>query len=242
MDTISKQKIFDGLVARCQDFKSSRFIMSDITLMQLLKYIVSYRELSDIVVESRRIADYNEEFAKATAAEIPKLFKLPSDDRRLIVLVTGLLYEFDRETINMNTFIREYFSNLSIDSGFDAFCDNVLREYTEAFRTLLFKPQSAHYEDEESEADNRLSDKVVETLTPMLVQITENVIADRSLSDKKRTELIDVLEGLYYILEDGNGKLLKAMWTGVKNTFIGTKNYNSTLNAIDEILISYKLY
>lgn len=233
--------VYNGFVDRGKDIKDGRFIMSSNNISQLLRYIASNKALIEYIEESNSVVDYNFEYNKAIIqVGTSKVFKLPQNNRKIVALVTGILYDFDRKTKNILLFLKEYFTANDIDVSFSMFCDSVIMPYIDAFADLVNNKQIV-FEDADEEQSLELSQTVREQLVPFIINLSELVVADMGLNESKRKEYLDILEGLCYIIEDCNTKILKAMWIGLKNTMQNFKLGSSAIKGIENILTTYSL-
>lgn len=219
----------------CDDIKVGNFIMSNNKIMQLLRYIASHQELREFVSRCNEIEDYTIEYNEATNSTLANIFKLPKNKIKIVTLVTGLLYEFDRGTVDIISFLKNFYPAENINDSFNLFCDYVIAPYADAFVSALDEKIEKVEVIDDIETNN-LTDSMKEQINPFLLSVTERVLVDRSISENKRKEFLSILEGMYYLIEIGNTTLLKPMWIGLKNTFGNTRNYNSEIAGMESIL------
>lgn len=235
------EEIYQGFKTCCERIKAGRFIMSNNRITQLLRYIASYPEIVDFVSECNKMFDYKQEYITATGyLGNGKIFKMPENHYKIVVLVTGLLYEIDRQSKDVLQFLKEFFDKGDVDKSFGAFCNEVVEPYCRAFEDMVFnKPMSLDDREEDENKSKQLSDSITEQLLPYMVSLSSIVVGDENISDGKRTDLLDMLEGMCYAIEKGNAKLLKYMWVGLKNTYGQYRMANSLLGGVKAVLTTF---
>ena len=191
------QQVYAELTARCKRIKEGKYIMSGNTIAALLRYITSQPALMACLERCNYGFRYGTELEKAMTGGI---FKLPLGSRKVVALVTGLLFELDRGSINFHNFIKQYYRAADVDASFDMFAGSVIMPYLMAFKNALSG------EGEEVSAgldgdDKPVSSGVKEQLMPVILQFTEEIAADNVLTDEAREDFYAMLEGLYYSLE-----------------------------------------
>ena len=206
------QQVYAELTARCKRIKEGKYIMSGNTIAALLRYITSQPALMACLERCNYGFRYGTELEKAMTGGI---FKLPLGSRKVVALVTGLLFELDRGSINFHNFIKQYYRAADVDASFDMFAGSVIMPYLMAFKNALSG------EGEEVSAgldgdDKPVSSGVKEQLMPVILQFTEEIAADNALTDEAREDFYAMLEGLYYSLELSRAKMVKAVFLGLQ--------------------------
>ena len=168
------QQVYAELTARCKRIKEGKYIMSGNTIAALLRYITSQPALMACLERCNYGFRYGTELEKAMTGGI---FKLPLGSRKVVALVTGLLFELDRGSINFHNFIKQYYRAADVDASFDMFAGSVIMPYLMAFKNALSG------EGEEVSAgldgdDKPVSSGVKEQLMPVILQFTEEIAAD----------------------------------------------------------------
>ena len=130
----SMQQIYAELAARCTRVKEGKYIMSGNTIASLLRYISSQPVLMSRLEKCNYGFMYSSELETAMSGGI---FKLPLGSRKVVALITGLLFELDRGTINFHNFIKKYYRASGVDTSFDMFVNSVIMPYLMAFKNVL---------------------------------------------------------------------------------------------------------
>lgn len=231
------QQVYSGLAARCNKMKEGKYLMSTGTMTSLLRYITSQPALMNCLERCNYGFRYATEIETATAGNI---FKLPLGSKKVVALVTGLLFEMVRGTINFHNFIKKYYRAATVDMSFDLFVGSVVMPYLMAFRNVLegtAEEDSAADDDD----DTAVGAGVKEQLLPLIMQFTEAVAADNSITDEAREDFYVMLEGLYYSLELSRAKMVKAMFLGLSSVMQDYKNGAAYIRAIRTVLQEYAI-
>lgn len=231
------QQVYSGLAARCNKMKEGKYLMSTGTMTSLLRYITSQPALMNCLERCNYGFRYATELETATAGNI---FKLPLGSKKVVALVTGLLFEMVRGTINFHNFIKKYYRAATVDMSFDLFVGSVVMPYLMAFRNVLegtAEEDSATDDDD----DTAVGAGVKEQLLPLIMQFTEAVAADNSITDEAREDFYVMLEGLYYSLELSRAKMVKAMFLGLSSVMQDYKNGAAYIRAIRTVLQEYAI-
>ena len=183
--------------------------------------------------------DYNELLLNACSGKSGVSFVLPTEPYKVICLVTGLLYNVDRENIDFLAFLKVSFSQIAQPMDqFKQFCDYVMVGYYNAFGNLLFEDNTIVNVEVESK-DASLPSTLLDQLSPFILAVSEQILIDKTISEAKRAESLAVLDGLCFALEKGNSVFIKAMCIGLKYTIAGSKQHNSHVKGIETVLVDF---
>ena len=223
-------------------FFNSRLIIVDRTIAEFLSTVVSTPELMQVVTECARTFNFKRELSNAVESDnLGTRFMLPHNKRHVVALVTGLLNEFDRKNMSIVDFVTGFYPADASHTSYMSFCENVLRPYAEAFRSLLIGEDPD--ENKAAVADERsaspINDKAKEDADYWLRVLIDNVIALNDVPDDYRREAVTMLKGMLYALELSNPLLIKLIWIGLKNTLGIYKLGMRELKEIETILLNY---
>ena len=104
------QQVYSGLAAHCNKMKEGKYLMSTGTMTSLLRYITSQPALMSCLEKCNYGFRYATELETAMSGGI---FKLPLGSKKIVALVTGLLFEMVRGGVNFHNFIKKYVSFIS---------------------------------------------------------------------------------------------------------------------------------
>ena len=231
------QQVYAGLAAQCTRMREGKYIMSSNTLPALLRYITSLPALMSCLEKCNYGFRYATELENAMNGGV---FKLPLGSKKVVALVTGLLFELDRGSVNFHNFIKKYYRAATVDISFDMFINSVIMPYLMAFKNVLSGVNDDEADDEDD--DNKaVSTGVKEQLLPLILQFTEAVAADNALTDEAREDFYVMLEGLYYSLELSRSKMVKAMFLGLTAVMQDYKHGAAYIRAIKSVLQEYAI-
>ncbi len=231
------QQVYSELAAHCNKIKEGKYLMSTGTITSLLRYITAQPALMSCLEKCNYGFRYSAELEAAMSGGI---FKLPLGSKKVVALVTGLLFDMIRGTVNFHNFIKKYYRAATVDMSFDLFVGSVIMPYLMAFRNVLDGKGEEDSSLEEAD-DKPVGAGVKEQLLPLIMQFTEAVAADNALTDEAREDFYVMLEGLYYSLELSRAKMVKAMFMGLSSVMQDYKNGASYIRAIGKVLREYAI-
>lgn len=220
----------------------SNFIITQKPITDLLRCLVFSDKLRAFVSECVKGVDYEDELKKAvTETDTGYLFTLPKSNKRIIALVTGLLSDFDKGERSFTGFLREFYPASDNNAKYKMFCDSVLLPYHAAFRqSFLYDIDSAEGALEQDKVA-AITDGVLEQAAAILMSLRTVFQGDNKISSKKREDLLILSDGVYYALEKGDPRLVKAVWTGLKIALSGNKKAERKFSDLTEFLALYEL-
>ena len=229
--------------------KKTEGVKDAVVNFMTLKMKVEFEEGADakevmqnVLANCKKGVDYESELAASVGQnETGYLFQLPKSNKRIIVLVTGLLRDFDAGTRSLTSFLRDFCNASDNNARYTLFCENVLLPYKKAFRqSFLYDIDNAD-QSADFEPNTVISETVLESGEPLFAALRTVFIGDNKLAQKMRDDLIFLTDSLYYALEKGDVKMIKAVWTGLKLALIGNKKAERKFSDISEFLALYAL-
>ena len=101
----------DVFVKRCDEMMTSRFIVADAKVRNILKSIAASRRLLSVFAHAAKTFDFDVEFDKAIVIEDgKKLINLPQDPLAYLAFVYSLLWEIDGKNIDLHKLLDEYYA------------------------------------------------------------------------------------------------------------------------------------
>ena len=219
---------------------SSNFIIAQRPISDLLRCLIFSSELHAFISECVRGVNYQEELKKAfQETESGSSFVLPKSNKRIIALVTGLLSDFDRGEKNLTAFMRALYPANDNATQYKLFCENVIVPFYEAFRqSFLYNTDGTEIIPEE-EKTATITQSALEQAEAILTSLRTVFQGDNKLSSQKREDLLFLTDSIYYSLEKGDLRLIKAVWTGLKLALSGYKK--ADLSSLEEFFALYAL-
>ncbi|MBO5775801.1 MAG: hypothetical protein J6R35_00340 [Clostridia bacterium] len=231
-------KFNEGLNA----FYGSRLIIADRVISGFLQTLAQEPEFMAIIADCARTADFKQEYSHAIVNDENGLaFRLPVNKRHIVALVTGLLFQFDSNDISIIEFVRKFYPAEASHESYIAFCDNVLKPYGEAFRSVyLGEDQNGEVSSSAIDTPEKpFNDKAKEETDYWLTLALDNVVADNTFVDSHRHDATTMIKGLMYATELANPILIKLCWIGLKYVLGSRKSTYRELKEVESILITY---
>lgn len=231
-----KKAIFNGLMDICEKISNSKLIMFNAGLSNLLTYIARNKSLMDFIKDCNIAVDYRKEYYEATnLMNATVAFKMPADNRKIIALVTGILFDIDRGEIELYKFLKSYFDMGDINACYDRFVEQIIFPYCEAFIDYVNEvPLKLNVSNEPRQEQKNSFEVISEQVLPFIESVYSTIYGDSKLSDEQRADYLVILEGFCYALEQENSALIRYLWIGLKYTL---KDYQLAMNYIGGIKI-----
>ena len=220
---------------------NSKFIVTHKPITDLLRCLVFSDLLRNFVQECKKGVDYESELQAALVeTETGRAFVLPKGNKRVIVLVTGLLREFDAGNQSLLSFLHEFYPVSDNHERYRLFCEEILKPYRNAFRqSFLYDTDDPQHFTEEAEP--KIGQAVIEGAPPLLAALRTVFLGDNKLSENKRDKLIYLTDGLAFALEKGDVRTVKIVWTAMDLLFADYKKAARKFADITNLLAAYAL-
>ncbi|MDE7071092.1 MAG: hypothetical protein K2O86_03865, partial [Clostridia bacterium] len=155
----------------------------------------------------------------------------------VVSVVTKLLFDIDRNNIDMDKFLSAYYKYDDYSARYSHFCNTVLVTYAKAFGDVVSYKEKVVEAEEEKKVDNVVKEEV----SPYITKMSHIVEGDSLISDAKKDEIITLLDGLYYSFDTQRAKIVKAMWIGLLAVADKYKPLQSYIKEVKRILQTYAL-
>lgn len=231
------QELINSFKALFDEMQKAPFIMSNKVIVKILKLIASNDELKFVVDHANQLYNFSDLFNDSM---INGNFIMPAEDYKIIVLVTGLLFNIDRGNVDYLSFIKTYFPNVGMAECFNDFCAAVIYPYVMAFERILSKDNKIVNIDSDAQSAP-LSRQLVDQLNEYIISLSEQIAFDKSLPDSRKDELFSILEGFNIVIENGNTITINAMWLGLKYALLLTKSFTSYIKLFETELKNYDI-
>ncbi len=232
---------------RCEEVLSSRFILAEKKISDLLKSVV----LSPVLyrITERCLADFNYEveFLKVRVADPGTgryRLALPESRSRLAAFVFCLLCELESKKRDLQRLLEDYFApDGNCVEGYAAFCNEIIAPY-EAVMTA-FAGEYEEGEETPAEPVNEkffgsdfasLSASTMESIVAHCGTISRLTAVEKSFSGQDKQDLQFLLEAFCHALATRDRKLIRALFVGLKNAFRGYKKFYEPVGAIEKTL------
>ncbi len=140
---MTKREELDLFLEKSNDLITSKYILADIKIANLLKSIALSETL--IALFKSCLQDFDMTSAKNRyLVKTPYLsgdkgeFVLPSSSKELLAFIFTLLVEMDSKTISIGDFLSRYFyENGSYTAGYDAFVNSMIKPFVNSVKMLM---------------------------------------------------------------------------------------------------------
>ena len=176
-----------NFVTACNDFISSKFILSDIKISKILKTVADSEQIYNLLAECMINFNFEEELNRSffKASKETGSFLLPVEYFKLIPLVFNLLVGLDSKKIDFKNFLNQYFVFNNQHEQYSTFAHTVVVPFRDAIVELFGidmnddsvpsedKPVNKRprlYETEESQETAPLTEEqtIVVAITPVI--------------------------------------------------------------------------
>lgn len=231
------EEIINKLIVFNKELAYSGFVMAQNNINKVLNYIATNITLKNLLERTNSVVDYNLLYKECLAN--PKVFRLPSSDEGIFVLITGLMHGFTCGKIDFVKFLQNNFKGNTIEYSFRLFYDKVMQPYFQSIVNLL----------ERSEKQLNIDNKdivvsvpkiAVEQLIGIIDDLNRAIKNDASLSEQKSFECLELTQGMETALAENNLKYLKLIWYAIKN-ILTAKSYTSLVKALETVLINFSI-
>lgn len=240
MDTKEQLRVF---FESCDDIKKCKFIMATTKIKDLLKTIVNCPDLYRLFEAVTKDFDYPAAKEKCFVTTDDGIFSksyvlLPQTVGHRLAFIFCLFVEFDRDSINLNDFLRKYYpADGSYFESYRAFCSQIIDSLRECV-TQVFKDSLP-----ETGAKPVIGNaKKAELISALNIQISEEirfVSENESLSDDDRERGLKILYGLLAAVKDGDARYIEAVVCGYNYFVSGTQCMSETLGDLLVTLVDY---
>ena len=197
MMTDTKQQVLSFL-EKCEELKSCKFIMATTKIKDLLKCIVNCPDLYRLFETVTKKFDYPNAKAECLITEESGAFdssrvELPQTVGERLAFIFCLFVEFDRETLNFNDFLRQYFvEDGSYFASYRAFCNLIVKSLQECVLRIF-------EDDLETLPEGKPDSAVAELISALDISVSQEMqyVSDSSISEDDKENGLKILSELF---------------------------------------------
>ena len=194
--------------------------MATTKIKDLLKCIVNCPDLYRLFETVTKKFDYPNAKAECLITEESGAFdssrvELPQTVGERLAFIFCLFVEFDRETLNFNDFLRQYFvEDGSYFASYRAFCNLIVKSLQECVLRIF-------EDDLETLPEGKPDSAVAELISALDISVSQEMqyVSDSSISEDDKENGLKILSELLKALKAGNENLIDALLCGY-NYFI----------------------
>ncbi|MCX4363251.1 MAG: hypothetical protein OSJ74_07715 [Clostridia bacterium] len=234
MIELSPSRAYSIFLNYCDEVAGSSYLLSARAIKNLLKFVASTPCLTAYLAKCNSSIKLNETYNSIFGENS---LNLPVDDMAVVSVVTKLLFDIDRNNIDMDKFLSAYYKYDDYTARYSHFCNTVLVTYAKAFGGVVDYKERVIDAEEEKKIDNTIKEEVA----PYISKMTHIVEDDELISDSLKDNIITLLDGLYYSFDTQRAKLVRAMWIGLISVADKYKPIQSYIKEVKKILDTYAL-
>ena len=227
---------------KCEELKSCKFIMATTKIKDLLKCIVNCPDLYRLFETVTNGFNYLEAKSQCLLTVNDGIFTrsyvvLPQTVGQRLAFIFCLLVEFDKDNINLNDFLRQYFpEDGSYFASYQAFCNTVIKGLqdciSQVFREEIALIQAAS---DESSHKKEISSALGASLSQEIDFISKSQIAD-----EEKENGLKMLTTLAKNLKAGNVENIDALICGYSYFVLNNKCVSEGIAEIIELIEAYE--
>lgn len=195
----------------CDEFIAGKYILADIKISALLKTIAEQEKIRNIVASCTEKFDFNSVYKKAVTEDKKgaKTLALPTDDNNLVAFIFGLLYRMDNKTIDLYTFLTDFFHEEEAEAGkeFINFTNNIIVPFKKSINNIY---SSRHIVVNSTDYQLNYFNKIMSTIQ-LIIKNSDNY----RLKINEKEEFTILLNALYLASENNDKKQVFALMVGI---------------------------
>ncbi len=136
-DGVENIELFDK---RCIEMMSSKFIVADVRIRNILKSIAGSRRLLAVFAAAAKTFNFDAEFDRSIVVDgVKKFIRIPDDPMRHIAFVYSLFWEIDMKNIDLHKLLNEYYAvGQNINDFYNCFNAEVIFSFREKVMELYY--------------------------------------------------------------------------------------------------------
>lgn len=200
----------------CEKMASSKFIMIDKRIGDVLKSIAQTELVFDVVKECMINFNFEREWRTATS-KVGYLLP-PEESHRFIAFVFAILNLIDDKKISASDFLSKYFSKTETEAGpYSDFCQMLVIKFKNLVVAKLLNKTEVQPEQKPKVVVN-IDKDIMSRLGFLAKDLKDYVQGLKKVKKSSVTkgELIEIINGLILAIKNEDGKYVKAFVTAIK--------------------------
>ena len=227
---------------KCEELKSCKFIMATTKIKDLLKCIVNCPDLYRLFETVTNGFNYLEAKSQCLLTVNDGIFTrsyvvLPQTVGQRLAFIFCLLVEFDKDNINLNDFLRQYFpEDGSYFASYQAFCNTVIKGLQDCI-SQVFREEIALIQ-EESDKSSRAGE--ISSALGVALSQEMDFISKSQIADEEKENGLKMLTALAKNLKVGNVENIDALLCGYSYFVLNNKCVSEGIAEIIELIEDYE--
>lgn len=234
MIELSPQKAYNIFLDYCDEMARSTYILSTTAIKNLLRFLANTPCMYNYIAKCNESIRFREEREKFLG---DNSINIPSNPMAVVSMVSALLFDFDRNTVDIDKFLLKYYRYEDYGACYQQFCNSVLVAYARAFANVVDYKEKVIEAVEEKPVDNAVKESAMPYVNKMMRIVEE----DQNISDEMRDELLTLLDGLNYSFDLPRAKMIKAVWIGLNLAVKKYRPVQSYMRDVKNILEDFAL-
>ena len=228
---------------KCEELKSCKFIMATTKIKDLLKCIVNcpdlYRLFETVTKDFNYLAAKSQCLVTVNDGIFTRNYVvLPQTVGQRLAFIFCLLVEFDKDNINLNDFLRQYFpEDGSYFASYQAFCNTVIKGLQDCI-SQVFREEIAQIE-EEAVKPSTIAGEISSALGVALSQEMD-FISKSKIADEEKENGLKMLAALAKNLKAGNVENIDALLCGYSYFVLNDKCVSEGMPELIELIEAYE--
>ncbi|MDE6667434.1 MAG: hypothetical protein K2K38_03685 [Clostridia bacterium] len=228
---------------KCEEIKSCKFIMATTKIKDLLKCIVNCPALYRLFETVTNGFNYLEAKSQCLVTVNDGIFTrsyvvLPQTVGQRLAFIFCLLVEFDKDNINLNDFLRQYFpEDGSYFASYQAFCNTIIKGLQDCI-SQVFREEIAMIE-EDAEKSSSQAGEISSALTASLSQEMD-FISKSGIAQEEKENGLKMLTALAKNLKVGNVENVDALLCGYSYFVLNNKCVSEGIAELIELIEAFE--
>lgn len=133
MISIEEYAKLNNLVNSCDELIGGKFILSEYKIAKILKDIGESKTMYELLADCMKNFNFDREFSRAEISLPKNKFVIPEEPEKLLPFVFCLLMEINNKKLDLNAFLKTYYTT---DDGIDPFT-NFVNCTVRPFRNII---------------------------------------------------------------------------------------------------------
>ncbi|MDE7082605.1 MAG: hypothetical protein K2O89_02750 [Clostridia bacterium] len=239
--TDTKEQVLSFL-DKCEELKSCKFIMATTKIKDLLKCVVNCPDLYRLFEAVTKDFNYLAAKSKCLVTVNDGIFTrnyvaLPETVGQRLAFIFCLLVEFDKDNINLNDFLRQYFpEDGSYFASYQAFCNTIVKGLQDCI-SQVFREEIAAIEEEKKH-----SVQVGEISSALSVALSQEIeyLNQSKIAEEEKENGLKMLSALAKNLKAGSVENVDALLCGYSYFVLNNKCVSDGIAELIELVEAYE--
>lgn len=225
-------------IEACDKMSSSKFIMIDKRMSDVLKSIAKTEPVFNLIKECMINFNFDLEWKKATIKTGTLVF--PEETRKFIAFVFVLLNCLDDKKISASELLSNYFTKVENIAGpYGEFCESVINKFkTSIVNTLV--PYEENKVEYQTQVESPLDNEVCARIVFLAKDLRDYVGGMKKIKKSTLTkgEFTEIINNLIFAVKNGNYQFIKPLLLALKSAKGKDKEIEHRINGIVELVNS----